>query len=364
MATSKPVTLTGLGQTDIAATGIGEHSYSIGFVAPSVDPSDFGYVNLAVSHSSLIDPGTSAVTASVNNVNIGTVGLDRSNEQLTRLQFRFAGQLVHPGLNTLGLQLTNQSTQPCQAPAATDFWSSISATSSLQLPRLRAGSGGAIGLETLPYPFFDAPAGSTTRVVLASGDAPVISAAARVMVALGGRAITQVPDLEAAYAAEVKNPLSPPANLVVVGVPGGPGHLDPLGSNLKVQVGAGTVQLRDTTLDLNGNLSLQGPLGVLQEIALPGEAQDQVLWVDGTDSASLDVAAGALLQGGLAGGVATVDSQGRTRLLGGARPADVLVEGVATQIVKALLLLAGLALVGFLGWQLWQPREHDRERDR
>jgi hypothetical protein len=200
----------------------------------------------------------------------------------------------------------------------------------LRLP----GTPSAGGLQLLPYPVFDDPGG--VRLVLGGADDAVLTGAARVVAALGGRAVA-TPRLSAGYADAARAD----AGVLVLGVPGASADA------VRVAVAVGLA----TPPAATGGTQ---PVGAVRELAA---GRRPVLWVDGTAPAALTLAADALARGALAGAGATVDATGRIRTLVAqeAAPAE---PGVVTA-AKVMTAIAACLLVAGVGWQAWRPRREE-----
>ena len=354
----KAVSLASLGRDDIEIASVGDHSSTVTFIAPPIDRSGFGFLNLVISHSALLSNGNSAVTALVNGNRVGTVLLDAANEQDAPLQFRFSGLLLRPGVNTLtlgsGVAVVGAANS-CILPNDDQLWVSFSRGSTLQLPGRAAP--GIPALETLPYPFLDAPEQGPARMVLVDDSEPVIAAAAGTLAALGSRAVNTPGVLDVVFLKDLKDASGGDHNLIIIGVSGADARLAGVGRRLRVQVSPGSIQVRSPSLGIDGQLLNEGSLGVIEELPVPGSNGHSALWVNATRPEMLPVTVRALYDRGLNGVVVTVDQAGRTRsfMVPGAPVATP--EAFEARIVRVILLGLALTGLGLVAFQILPPRE-------
>jgi hypothetical protein len=197
----------------VRALGPGSHTFSFPFLLPPLDARRAGSIRLALSQSPAA-PGRPSVLLSLNNRLFAAVPPAASTSTPAELRLSVPGALFRPGLNTLTIEL--QVDPEAESPA----WMRLEGSGLLTLPPPPSGTA---GLERLPYPVFDDPAG--VLVVVPGREPAWLSAAASALVALGSRA-GWIPPLEAAVAPELGS-LSPgQRSLVAIGV-GGAGALQP-----------------------------------------------------------------------------------------------------------------------------------------
>jgi hypothetical protein len=306
---------------DIQVQGAGRHSVSLTFTAPAVDASGTGDLELSVGHSRVPAGQSALLGVLVDSVGVGAVALDRSNEEERAADVRVPGAALHPGRNTLTLDFVLAG-DGAAAEVATDL--------RLRLP----GPPSAGGLQLLPYPLFDDPGG--VRVVLGGTGDAVLTGAARVVAALGERAVA-TPRLSAGYADAARAD----AGVLVLGVPGA--------STDAARV-AEAVGLAAPPPAVAGT----APAGAVRELV---GGRHPVLWVDGTTAAALTLAGDALAGDALVGAGATVDATGRIRELVAGQPGDS-VPGIVT-VVKAMTAAAACLLVSAVAWQVWRPRREE-----
>jgi Bacterial cellulose synthase subunit len=307
---------------DLEVQGPGRHSISLTFTAPAVDAAGTGDLDLAVGHSPVPAGQGSALGVLIDSVPVGAVPLDQRNEQERTASVRVPGSVLHPGRNTLTLDFVL---------AGDGAAARMAADARLRLPGPPSGG----GLQLLPYPLFGDPGG--VRVVLGSADDAVLTGAARVVAALGGRAVA-TPRLTASSAGDAHAD----AGVLVLGVPG---------ASADAARVAAAVGLAAPPAAVTGTQ----PTGAVRELA---GGPHPVLWVDGTAPAALTLAGDALARGALAGGGATVDATGRIRTLVPTEPAPS--EPGVVAAVKVMTALAASLLLAAVGWQAWRPRKEQQ----
>src|SRR5437660_4229653 len=310
-----------LGGQDLQVQGPGRHSVSLTFTAPAVDAGGAGDLALAVAHSPVPAGQRAALGVLVNATSVGAVPLDRDNEQMRTAPVRVPGSALHPGRNTLTLDLVL---------AGDGATAQVASDARLRLPGAPSGA----GLQLLPYPVFNDPGG--VRVVLGGADDADLTGAARVVAALGERAVA-TPRLVAGYASDARAD----GGVLVLGVAGA--------SAAAARV-AGAIGLAGPPPSTGGTQ----PSGAVRELAA---GRHPVLWVDGTAPAAPTLAGDALARGALAGAGATVDATGRIRALV-AEDAAPSEPGVVTA-VKVMTAVAACLLVAAVGWQAWRPRREE-----
>jgi hypothetical protein len=321
------VTFPALGDQGLLAQGPGHHRAGLPFLAPAVDGSGTASLQLTVGHTPVPAGSLSSLTALINGTAVGGVALNTGNERATDVRIQLPGSLLRPGRNLLALDISLPAMDTASVRVASDL--------RLVLP----GSPSTLSrLEALPHPLFDG--GAATRLVLGAGDDASLSAAARVITALGSRALS-TPALTADYASRTSSAALAGAHLLVVGV-----------SSRSAE--AGTIARAAGVSSINP-LPATRPGQDLSSIqTLTGGAGHEVVWLEGTNPAAVAVTADALYRAPLAGEAVSIDATGEVRSLS-------VAAGQATSItlVKVLIAASALGLVLAVAWQAWRPKSEE-----
>jgi hypothetical protein len=317
------VTFPALADQGARLAGGGRHALSLAFPAPPADRESTGDLELGIGHSPFAPGARAWLAASLNGIALGTVALDARNEREIATHLAVPGSALRPGQNTLTLDAYLPDGDAGQPEAR------LSSDGRLELP----GAPGATGLELLPHPVFDDPAG-VGLVVSDAGDA-LLTAAARIVAALGSRS-PATPDLTVLSALQPAG--AEHGSLVVIGLD------EPAGGAGRIARALG--------------LAVAPPAGatsVVQVLPRPGAGGHHVLWASGAGPAGLEVAGDVLYTGALTGNAARIGGSGRAQNV----PPSPAPAGssLAPSLVNAMIALAAVLLVVGVGWQAWRPRE-------
>lgn len=172
-------------QTDLLLEGVDAEAL-IDFTVPAeweilADP----VVTLALSHSPVLLPERSHLTATLNGQAIGSVQLDATNGVGGQLTLHLPRALLQP-YNHLRLRAVQHYGAPCEDPFDPGLWTRVKRTSSLSMAYRRRPI--TPDLARFPFPLFDAtgygPA-DLTLVLTPSPSAATIDAIGRLGVAFG-----------------------------------------------------------------------------------------------------------------------------------------------------------------------------------
>jgi cellulose synthase subunit len=309
----------------VRALGAGSHTFSFPFLLPPLDAHRAGSIQLRLTQARAAS-GRSSVSLSLNDRRFAAVPQPASSATPAELRLGVPGALFRPGLNTLTVEL--QVDPEAGAPG----WIRLEGAGLLTLPP--PPSGGA-GLERLPYPVFDDPAG--VQVVVPGREPAWLSAAASALVGLGSRA-GWIPPLEAAVAGEQEGRWPGRRSLLAIGV-GGTRALQPFSERLaRPPLVAG---------EARGWASMS-------QRPLTSWSTHHGLWLEGSGPELVGRAAGVLYRHPLPGTALGVDADGRSWPLEPAAAARI----PEPPLLPALRWLIGLsvsATIFALGWQIFRP---------
>ena len=291
--------------------GRGQHTVTFGFRAPAASSDELGYLDVDVRGS-----GRSNFSAFVNGGQVLAQSLS-GDDRPRRIRLPLPGRNIQPGRNELTVRF---DLQPEAAPnGGADTWAAVAPASAVNLPR---PPGRETELRWLPFPFLDA--GSGPRVVLSAPDDRTISAAARLLAALGSRSAFGTPPIDAGYA-DRPGSGSSRRNLIVVN---GMWSSNSLSAPLKAA--------RVDPAELPA-----GTAAIVREGPIPEDTSHRMLEVAATDEDGMGAAAAAIGKGRVGGAVAAIRRDGGLAAVGGApgRVATAFALGMAVMLGALMLLL-------------------------
>lgn len=301
------VTLADLGRTDETVEGPGDHSITFKLDLPGVPQGGGGLtLNLATSHSPLIDAANSSLRVTVNGVPLNSSGLKGANQNHDLMPVRLPASVLRSGVNqvqvTFTLRLNAASTNVCGTVPVEQAWAVLHSDTSLQLPT-QFGSTTESDLAGYPYPFIGRRGlAETTFVVPGQFDvAPFLRYCSDL-----GRALGQDSMPPRVVAAGAFQPESTNANLIVWGAPGQNPLLSQLAGNLPLAIDSGEPRRYAFANDLLVAVRDSGSLGIIQQLPSPWAQGRQVLVISGTTAEAIPLSVAALSQPGLANNLALV----------------------------------------------------------
>jgi cellulose synthase subunit len=307
-AAASPVThLSDLGYKDEQVNGVGDHAISFTVFLPTVARDSAAALDLAVSHSALLDQDRSSLRVVVNDLPLESVAFrDLAPVHAVR-RIELPGGALKPGANALRIEfsfrlpgLTQNNT--CNAVPVEQAWAVLHADTSIAPPNVPDKGGAEPSLDTYPFPFNRGGRLDDVLVVVPSDLGANEQSLAQFLCDLG-RATRAGLLRPAVVSVSSFDPVRDAANkdVILFGLPSDDRAIGDLGQHLPVVVGADQrlVLAREITVRVE---DLQR-LGVVEEVASPWSPGRAVLVVTGTSAEGLDYGVEAVRQRAVAGNV-------------------------------------------------------------
>lgn len=271
------------------------------------------YLDVVISHSTLMDYTRSGLVVYLNDTPIGSVRLSDQTASNSTVRMGIPPSLINNGNNVLLFEAEMRPMATCYEPSTPGTWMTISDESSLNIaldasPSVVASQ--PLDLGEYPYPFAQDPSLSSTAFVLPTNDPFAWNTAAQLAYSMGDAADGTLLAPRALFADQLSPEVRDNYNLVVVGRPTDLPVLADLGDNLPAPVAAdGTTTER--TMPVVYRTSNDKPLGYLQMLLSPNNSNRYVLTVLGNNEQGVEWAGNALTQSDLRfrlfGDYATID---------------------------------------------------------
>ena len=285
------------------------------YVPPGAAISTDAYFELVYAHSALVDYDRSGVVVTLNNRPIGSVRFTdtTANNSTNHLRVSIPPSTVIPGNNILTVSVNLLPLNVCSDPGSRELWSMIWSDSFLNLPLgiFPATAATAMGLDTYPAPFsFDSTLGS--NAFLLQKDSPDSwRAALQTASFLGDRANGVLITLRAFYADEMPEAEKAKYNLLIFGQPSRLPIMAELNASLPAPFLEGGDIASQANLQVTYRVPENSPVGFLQMLPSPWNADKIILTVVGNSSAGIRWANAALfepvLRSSLAGNFAVIE---------------------------------------------------------
>jgi len=309
-------TLADLGYDDTQLSRYGTNNTSYRFyVPPGATISADAYLELVYAHSALVDYDRSGIVVNLNNRPIGSVRFTdtTANNSTNHLRISIPPSMVMPGNNILTVSVNLLPLDVCSDPSFRELWAMIWSDSFLNLPLgiFPATAATAMDLDTYPAPFsFDSTLGS--NAFLLQKDSPDSwRAALQTASYLGDRANGVLITLRTFYADEMPEAEKANYNLLIFGQPSRLPIMAELNASLPAPFLDGGDIASQANLQVTYRVPENSPVGFLQMLPSPWNADKIVLTVVGNSSAGLRWANAALfepvLRSSLAGNFAVIE---------------------------------------------------------
>lgn len=306
-ASTTPLTkLSDLGFPDEQVNGVGDHAISFTAFLPTVPREASVPLELAVSHSALLDQNRSSMRIVVNDLPLESVAFKDMQPVHGVRTVELPGAALRPGANSLRIEFSLRlpglaERDSCNAVPVEQAWAVLHSDSAIRTP-LGRGDQGNPQLSTYPFPFHRDGRIDEVLVVVPDDFGANQQALAQFVldVGRGTRAGLLRPTLVSARAFDpAKDPID--KDVILFGLPQDDPVLSQLKGRLPVDVDASQrlVLAREVTVRVQ---DLER-LGVVEEIASPWSADRAVLVVTGTSVEGLDYAVEAVRQRALSGNV-------------------------------------------------------------
>lgn len=316
--------LSDLGHKDEQVNGVGDHAISFTAFLPSVPRDASVALDLAVSHSGLLDQDRSSMRIVVNDLPLESVAFRDLPPVHAVRRIDLPGAALRPGANSLRIEFSLRlpglaARDACNAVPVEQAWAVLHADTSILPPSGPDRGASEPSLDTYPYPFNRNGRLDDVLVVVPARLGGNAQALAQYLCDLGRttRAGILRPTV---VTADAFDPKIDAANkdVILFGLPQDDRVIGDLGPRLPV-VAAG-----DQRLVLGREITVRVAdlehLGVVEEIASPWSAGRTVLVVSGTSADGLDYAVEAVRQRALSGNVVVATMQQPRATVAGAIP--------------------------------------------
>ncbi len=332
-AASLATRLSDLGHKDEEVNGVGDHAISFTVFLPSVPRDASVALDLAVSHSGLLDQDRSSMRVVVNDLPLESVAFRDLAPVHAIRRIDLPGAALRPGANALRIEFSLRlpglaASDACNAVPVEQAWAVLHADTAIIPPAGPERGASAPSLDAYPYPFNSNGRLDDVLVVVPTRLGQNAQALAQYLCDLGRTTRGGVlrPTVVTADAFDPKRDAAN-KDVILFGLPQDDRAIGDLGPRLPVVLGSGgrlvlgpeiTVRVAD----------LQR-LGVVEEIASPWAPGRTVLVVSGTSAEGLDYAVEAIRQRALSGNVVVATLQQPRALLAGAAatPEPITVGG-------------------------------------
>lgn len=316
--------LSDLGHKDEQVNGVGDHAISFTIFLPTVARDSSVPLDLAVSHSALLDQNRSSMRLVVNDLPLESVSFADLKPVHAIRRIDLPGAALRPGANALRLEFSLRlpglaARDVCNAVPVEQAWAVLHEDTAVLSPAADARAGGEPSLDTYPYPFHRDGRIDDVVVVVPDRLGANAQALAQFLCDLGRttRAGLLRPRVVSAQTFDpAKDAVG--KDVILFGLPSDDHVIGDLGAKLPVVVGP------DQRLVLAREITVRVAdlerLGVVEEIVSPWTADRAVLVVSGTSAEGLDYAVEAIRQRALSGNVVIATLQQPRALVAGAIP--------------------------------------------
>lgn len=315
------------------AFGAGSHTAIYPLILPPVDRHRPGSIELQLSHSTFSPGPSSWMSISVNGEIAAQLTLNSSSPPDQTLRLPLRGTLLRPGLNLVAVSFELAAPGSGADPTGATEWARAAAVG-LSLPPAPAAPS---GLELLPDPIFSDPAGVT--VVVGRRTDPALSAAARVLAALGSRT-PAVPVLDVTAGGDLNPAAVGRRSLVVVGAGATAGAIGALRRGLPGPAPEGGTRGADW--------------GAMYMRRIAPSSPHHALWIDGTSPELIGVGAAVLRWHPPSGPAVVFDAAGRTRPVEQGRPPEATAETLLLPVARGIVAIAGAGTLLTVCWQVFR----------
>jgi hypothetical protein len=296
-------TFADLGYADARRTGaVGISSLYYDFTLP-VDQiaTDEAFLELAFTHSALMNYNSSSLTVLLNGASIGGVRFSDDSVDLTRVSFLMPRDALRPGRNEIQLRASLNPNDGCFNNDELDLWLSIWPESRISVPLEPATDQmlRSLGLGEYPTMLTGSPSLATTAFVVDQADANSWQTAAQVVSQLATQSNSAPIDLAVAYDGAVPEAVLQERNLVLFGQPSALSMVEELNAALPAPFDPGSDQAIDRVTRVTFRLADRTDVGYLQLLTAPWNEQRVVLAVLGRSPEGLDAAGQSLIRGAL-----------------------------------------------------------------
>ncbi len=311
-------TLDQIGVSDTRVTGFGLRSTTFAIDVPPVDAQSGAYMDLAISHSPLVDPILSSVTLSLNGVPVKTLALKTDASQRRTERIQIPASNLKPGLNSVTISFylyAKRSDWYCMPLADERAWAVIHSDSALVVPLGQDAV--ALDLANYPYPFISG--GSAADMVLVLPDQPNLrSSGLQVAVALGKQMVGNSTELQAVLESQLTDDIKRKYHLIVLNEPKGDGIMAELVPRLPMTLEPGSQRSLQKAEAVLLGIKDAANLGIVEIIPSPWNSNKALLLVSGTTVEMAQEAPPALETRFAPGNVALVtkDDEGKPKKVG------------------------------------------------
>ncbi|MDE3111888.1 MAG: cellulose biosynthesis cyclic di-GMP-binding regulatory protein BcsB [Chloroflexota bacterium] len=316
--------LSDLGHKDEQVNGVGDHAISFTAFLPSVPRDASVALDLAVSHSGLLDQDRSSMRIVVNDLPLESVAFRDLPPVHAIRRIDLPGAALRPGANALRVEFSLRlpglaARDACNAVPVEQAWAVLHADTSILPPSGPDRGAAEPSLDTYPYPFNRNGRLDDVLVVVPPTLGQNAQALAQYLCDLGRttRAGLLRPAVVTSDAFDPKRDALN-KDVILFGLPQDDRAIGDLGAQLPVVVGT------DQRLVLGREITVRVAdlerLGVVEEIPSPWSPGRTVLVVSGTSAEGLDYAVEAVRQRALSGNVVVATLQQPRAPVAGAIP--------------------------------------------
>ncbi|MFM8321653.1 MAG: cellulose biosynthesis cyclic di-GMP-binding regulatory protein BcsB [Chloroflexota bacterium] len=293
-------TLAGLGYREQTFDRVGDNDFQYSFVVPAGQAAQpEAYVDLAYSHSELLNYERSGLVALLNDQPIGSVRFsDQTSRKINRARIAVPASVLLPGKNTLELRADLLPRDSCTSPELVGLWATVWSESNLHLPlqpfAFKAEQ--VFDLAGFPYPFTLNPSLGDTAFVLPHDDLQTWNVALQLAAYLGYRSHGPLVALQAYYPDALPEAAQQANHLLLVGRPSQFPLLQSARQALPAPFEAGSDIAMERGMPVAYRVPGDARLGYLQLFSSPWNKARVVLGVLGSSPDGLQSAGNALIQ--------------------------------------------------------------------
>jgi cellulose synthase operon protein B len=292
-------TLEQVGFDNILIDRVGTNSAEIEFQVDNLNTIGYGaYIDVALSHSTLINYDNSGINVLVNKIPIGSIKLsnDTSDKHIKRISIPI--NVFVSGINTLSFQVMLNADDECFFRDEGTIWANILAETKLFIPQasdLRLIENAPIDLNVYPNPYVFPPTLSDTTIVVPPNDPSAWNVAMKIAANLGRSSDGDTTFLAVQYSDDV-NDITKSEHLIIIGTATELSILSELAEYLPAQFEEESNFINEDILPIEYEMPEWRDIGYVMQFPSPFAEDRVVLLVTGSTDQGVEWSGNALTE--------------------------------------------------------------------